>query len=96
MYTIPIILVLISYFLGTYLAEQGLRSPVERPVIYKNEPSLIFLAIIFGWSPIVIALYLGFRDEGVIFALVLAFFRFVILPTILNNKIRSLIRGSGF
>ena len=62
-YLLPIILTVISYIFGVYFAHQGLRNIMERPLIYKSEALLLILTIVFGWIPVIVAVYLGFKNE---------------------------------
>jgi ABC-type bacteriocin/lantibiotic exporter with double-glycine peptidase domain len=73
---------------------QGLRDPMDRPVIY-NESNTLFLTIVFGWIPVVIALYLAYININVFFIIILIVARFFILPTIFNNKLKKFMDKKG-
>ena len=88
-YLLPITLVILSYFLGVYFAFQGLRNPINRPLIYRNEGLIFILNILFGWVPLIIAVYLALKYIGLIFALVIIVVRFILLTSLLNDKIKS-------
>lgn len=95
MYLVPIILVLLSYLLGVYFSIQGLRSVMERPLIYKNELILFMLTISFGGIPLIIGVYLAFKTSGLLFVLLLIIGRFLLLPTLFNDKIKRFMKKKG-
>ena len=95
-YILPSLLVLLSYLLGVYFASQGMRSAIDKPLIYNNELLLITLTILFGWIPLVSGIYSAFRNSGLIFAAILILIRFLLLPTLFNNKIKNLMDKRGF
>lgn len=88
-YILPIILVIVSYFLGVYFASQGLKSITDRPLAYSSETIVFILTILFGWIPTFIALYLSYINVGLLFTGILLLVRFVLMPTVLNNKVKS-------
>lgn len=88
-YIFPIILIFVSYLLGVYFAQQGLRSEIDRPLAYRSETILLILTILFGWILTFIGLYLAYKIAGLIFAIILLLVRFVLMPTLFNNKIKS-------
>jgi len=94
-YVLPSILIVVSYFLGSYFAFQGLRDSIDKPLLYNNESITVILTILFGWAPVGIALYLAYRDVGLFFVVVLIVVRFIIMPTILNNKIKKFMDRKG-
>ena len=95
-YLLPSILVLFSYLFGVYFAYQGTRSIIDRPIICNNELILITLTILFGWFPLIVGIYLAFRYSGLVFVLILAVIRFILLPTLLNHKIKNFMNKKGF
>ena len=86
---LPITLTIFSYILGVYTGYQGLRLPVDRPVIY-SETFLFILTLVLGWFPALVAIYLAFRIS-IVFLIILVLARFLVLPTIFNDPITSLI-----
>jgi len=94
-YLLPSILIIISYFLGTFFAFQGLRDPIDKPLIYNKESITLTLTILFGWVPVGIALYLAYINVNLLFAIILVVVRFIILPTILNNKMKKFMDKKG-
>jgi len=95
-YLYPSILILVSYILGVYFAHQGMRGVINRPIIYNNEVILFALTLLFGWVPLVIGVYLAFTDSSLVFVLILTIVRFVLLPTLFNDKIESFMNKKGF
>jgi len=73
-----------------------MRGVIDRPLIYNNELILITLTILFGWAPLAIGVYLAFKDSGLIFVLILIIVRFLLLPTLFNDKIESFMNKRGF
>ncbi len=94
-YLLPTVLALVSYLLGVYFAHQGLRSVIDRPLAYRNENVTLALTVIFGWVPLFVALYLGYKGSGWLFALGLLVVRFVLLPTLLNDPIKKFMDKKG-
>ena len=94
-YLLPIIFIVISYVLGTFFAFQGLRNPVNRPLVYSSELVTLFLTILFGWVPVGVALYLAYINTNLFFVVTLIIVRFVILPTALNNRMKKFIDKKG-
>ena len=88
-YLLPIILIMMSYLFGTYFAYQGLRNEIDRPLAYSSEPLLLFLVFLFGWIPLFVSLYLAYIGPGLFFVGVLLVVRFIVMPTIFNEKIRK-------
>lgn len=88
-YIFPSILILLSYLLGVYFAFQGQRSVIDKPLIYSNEFVLIILTVLFGWAPLIGGVYLAFNNVGLFFVLLLIITRFILLPPLFNNKIKS-------
>ena len=94
-YILPIILIVASYFLGSFFAFQGLRDSIDKPLIYNNESITITLTILFGWIPVGLALYLAYIDVNLLFAVILIVFRFIIISTILNEKLKKFMDEKG-
>lgn len=94
-YLIPSILTIISYVLGTYFAFQELRNPIEKSLAYRSESTIFFLTILFGWMPIAVALYLSYVNTNSFFLAILVVVRFIILPTILNDRIKKFMDEKG-
>ena len=92
---IAIILTSISYLFGTYLAYQGLRSPIDRPLAYSNESILLALTLLCGWLPLAIAIYFAFKIS-LVFLIIIILARFIVAPTLLNNLFISLMNKFGF
>ena len=88
-YVLPIILIIVSYLLGVYFANQGIRNKIERPLAYSSETILFILTILFGWVLTFIGLYLVYIDAGIFFAVILLIVRFIFLPIVFNNKVKS-------
>jgi hypothetical protein len=86
---LPVTLTIVSYILGTYFAYQGLRNPIDKPVVYNNEVVLLSLIMVFGWAPIMVAIYFAFKIS-LLSVLMLLLLRFLILPTAFNNLFISL------
>lgn len=95
-YLSPSILVVFSYLLGVYFAHQGMRNVIDRPLLYSNELILITLTVLFGWIPLVIGIYLALREASLFFAFLLIIIRFLLLPTLFNDKIESFMNKKGF
>ena len=93
-YLLPSILTIISYFLGSFLGFQRLRDPVERPLIY-TEIVLFILTVFFGWLPVGIAFYLAYININLLFAIILILIRFIIMPSLLNNKLKTFMNKNG-
>lgn len=94
-YILPSILVAVSYFLGTFLVFQWHRDPIDKPLIYNNKLITRTLMILFGWVPIVVAVYLAYVNVSLFFVMILIVVRFIILPAILNNKIKEFMDKNG-
>lgn len=94
-YILPVTLIIISYFLGVYFSNQGLRDKISRPLVYINETILLTLTILFGWVLTLVALYLAYRDSGLLFTLTLFLVRFVFMPTLLNNRVKGFMEKNG-
>ena len=94
-YVLPIILMVASYFLGAYFAYQGLKSRIDRPLAYSSEIIVFALTILFGWVPTFIALYLAYMDGGLLFVGMLLLVRFVFMPTLFNDRIKSFMERNG-
>ena len=88
-YLLPITLIILSYLSGTYFSYQGLRSVIDRPLVYSNELVVLTLTVLFGWIPTFFALYLAYENSGLFFAIILVVIRFIFMPTTLNDKIKS-------
>ena len=80
---------IVSYMLGTFFVFQGLRNPIDKPLVYSSESVTFFLTILFGWIPVGVALYLAYINTNVFFVVTLVIVRFVVLPTILNDRIKK-------
>lgn len=85
-YVITLALVIISHILGSYFSIQGLRGPVNRPIIYKSEIVIFLLVIIFGWIPLILALYISVTSVGIIYSFFLLILKTLILPSVFNLK----------
>ena|SRR3989344_10675 len=94
-YILPIVLTALSYLFGVYFAYQGLRDVIDRPLAYRNETVILLLTILLGWIPILISLYLAYKTSGLIFVIILFLVRFILLPTILNDKIKIIMMKKG-
>jgi hypothetical protein len=95
-YIIPITLTLVSYLFGVYFANQGLRDEISRPLIYSSDFVIMSLIFLFSWVPMILALYLGFRNTNWITLVVLLLMRFTVLPTFFNNKIKRFMDKKSF
>lgn len=94
-YLLPSIIIIVSYFLGTYFAFQGLRDPMDKPLVYNNGSLVLVLNILFGLAPVLVALYLAYVNVSLFFVTILIVVRFMILPTILNIKIKEFMDKKG-
>lgn len=91
---IILISVAISYLFGVYFSVQGLRSPVERPLVYRGE-TLIFVLLFFtSIVPLLFALYNSYLIWGIWGSVLIAITRFAVLP-IFNPSIMSLMKRLG-
>lgn len=92
--TIPIILMIVSYLLGTYFAYQEQRSILDKPLVYANKRFLFILIILFGWIPTFISLYLAYLYSGMYFAVMLFLARFLFMPAF-NGTIKTFMDRYG-
>ncbi|OHA27288.1 MAG: hypothetical protein A3C06_00505 [Candidatus Taylorbacteria bacterium RIFCSPHIGHO2_02_FULL_46_13] len=92
---LPSILIIVSYILGTFFAFQGLRDPIDKPLVYSSEFVTISLTILFGWLPVGVALYLAWINSNLLFVVALIVVRFVILPTMLNKSMKKFMDKKG-
>src|SRR3989338_4515317 len=92
---LPSILIIVSYILGTFFAFQGLRDPIDKPLVYSSEFVTISLTILFGWLPVGVALYLAWINSNLLFVVALIVVRFVIFPTMLNKSMKKFMDKKG-
>jgi len=95
-YLLPSVLILVSYLFGVYFAHQETRGVIERPLMYRGELTLLTLTLLLGWVPLVIGIYLAFQKSRLIFSLLLIMIRFILLPTLFNNRIKNFMNERGF
>ncbi len=94
-YLLPSVLMVFSYILGVYLAHQGLREKIDRPLFYTNDNVVFLLTILFGWLPALVSLYLAYVNLGWIFASTLFIIRFLVMTTLFNDKIFNFMNRKG-
>lgn len=99
-YLFSIILTIISYLFGVYFSTQGLRSVIDRPLIYSfgilSEVILFILNLLFGWVLAFVSLYVAYKSSGILFAVIISIIRFIILPMLFNDKIQNFMKKNGF